>query len=1081
MGVIIASLKNPYMVATIVFTIMVLGIVAMVTIPIDILPAMNVKAIRTMAFNQGMGAEMIDKTMTGTVARYQSSALAAQRVLARSTNGVCMVTTFFQDGSDLGTDMAQSSALANSSLARLPPNTLQPISIPFNPTATQPLLIIGVTSGSLSETKLKDLTIASIRAQIGAVTGAQAMGTFGGKDRAVMVYVDKRRLEARGLSQLDVVQSLSQNNFLLALGAAKFGDNEVQLDSNALARPITDLNEFPLRLDPTNTVYLRDVGRAEDSFNVQTSMVRIAGQRTVYTPVFAQTGASSVSVVNGVRAALPTIMDNIKSETGYDVELHPVMDQTFYVRESLESLIHEGVIGAGLVSLMILLFLGNFRMTLIACLSIPLAVLGAITGLWLTGNTLNIMSLSGLALAIGPLVDDAVVELENNHRHYEMGKSRIRAAIDGAREVILPVVVATSTTILVLSPIALMPGLNGQLFRPLALSVTFAMLTSFGLSRTFVPMLCARFLPDAHVPTVGHELVAAPRLSIFGRIHHRFEAMLVGVNRFYERLLAITLRFRLLVLLAVLALFAASLLQTRWIGQEFFPPSDAGQLVIYARAPSGTNIEANERRIVQLEAFIKEQIPPHDLQLLISEIGVDTDYSAAYTVNAATWDATLRVQLSAERTRSAQDYAALLRRLLHDDPRYADMRFSFNTGGMIQSTLDFGAPSPIDVRVSGGTDLEAYTVAQAVRDRLATVAGACDVRVDQRLDAPQKIIEVDRQKAASLGLSEYDVVTQVVAAMNSSQAVKRIIWIDQKSGQQYWVAVQYPQDRDIRIGDMLDIVATAAGSTGPVKLSSLVHVREGSVPVQIDHDQFARVYNVLVNIDNRDVGSVVGDIQRELERMQQEKLIPERVRVRVTGEYSSMVDSFRTLSLGLALASLFVYFLLVALFRTFLGPFIIMFTVPMGLIGVLTTLHLTGTTLNVESGMGVIFLVGIAVSNGVLLVDFANHRRKEGRSVHEAITEAAGTRFRPIVMTFLATFLDLLPMALGSSLKSSTVPLARAVVGGMLTSTVLTLFVVPMLYTLLLRDRPIRDLDAEVEEEMNRPFKPVEPLPHPSA
>jgi multidrug efflux pump subunit AcrB len=630
--------------------------------------------------------------------------------------------------------------------------------------------------------------------------------------------------------------------------------------------------------------------------------------------------------------------------------------------------------------------------------------------------------------------------------------------------------VATSTTIIVLSPVALMPGLNGQLFRPLALAVTFAMLTSFCLSRTFVPMLCAHFLPDAH--RLGAAPVR-PRRTVFTRAHEGIEAVLSRLNRSYEWLLAVALRFRLLVLVAVLLLFAASLLQLANIGQEFFPASDAGQLVIYTRAPSGTNIEANERRIIGLEEFLKKHIPESDLQLIISEIGVDTDFSAAYTANAATWDATVRVQFKEERTRTAQDYAKLLRRLLQQDPDYADMRFCFNTGGMIQSTLNFGALTPIDVRVSGGNDTEAYTTAQAIRDRLSRIPGTADTYVLQRNDAPQKVIEVDRQRAAIVGLSETDIVNQVTAAVNSSQYVKRIIWIDRRTGQQYWIAVQYPQDSSRTLADMLDIVATGANSSTPVKLSSLIRITENAVPVESNHEEFSRVYNVLMNIEDRDVGGVVRDVQRELAAMRAEKLIPDPIRFEVAGEYTNMLEAFKTIGLGLLLATIFVYFLLVGLFRSFRGPLIIMVTVPMGLIGVLTILNLTGTTLNVESGMGVIFLVGIAVSNGVLLVDFANRRRLEGLSVRDAIESAAATRFRPILMTFLATFLDLTPMALGSSLADSTVPLARAVVGGMLTSTTLTLFVVPVLYSLLLRDGPIQNLDAEVEEEMTRPFTPI--------
>lgn len=1083
MWIIVASLKNPYLVATLVFTLLVVGLLAATSIPVDILPDVQVDAVRVLVFNTGMPAETVEKTMTGTLARYQGYSLATQRVTSRSVNGVSQVTTYYQPGSDYGTNMAQSVAQATTALAHLPPNTLQPACFPFNPTATEPLLIVGVTSPDMGEAKLKDLTVANIRARLGSVPGAQALGTFGGKDRAVMVYVDPRKLEARSLSQLDIVNALQQGNLLLAQGVAKFGPYEFQLDSNALVRPVADLNDFPIHTRAGNAVYLRDIGRAEDSFYIQTSLVRIDGRRTVYTPVFSRGGFSSISIVDGIREVIPDIQDSIKSDYGATVHLHPVMDQTFYVRKSLESLAHEGIVGVGLVSLMILLFLGNGRMTLIACMSMPLAVLGSITGLWLTGNTLNIMSLSGLALAVGPLVDDAVVELENNQRNYNLGKSRIKAALDGCSEVMIPVLVATSTTILVLTPVALMPGINGQLFRPLALAVAFAMISSFLLSRTFVPMLCARFLPDEHKgnttgqPGPFREEQAADRDETappgwFARFHHGLERRLDQLTEGYRRLLEAALRHRLLLLASVFVAFLASLTQLAWIGQEFFPVTDGGQLVLYVRAPSGTNIETTEKRIAEVEDFLREHIAPGDLQLIISELGVDTDYSSAYTQNAATWDTTIRIQLTPEHAESAQAYARKLRRLLREEPRFVDLRFAFNTGGMVQATLDFGEPTPISVRIRGGNDADAYQAARLLRDRIADIAGAADVHIKQRVDAPQRIIEVDRQKAAQVGLSEYDVITQVTAALNSSSYVKRNIWIDRMNGQQYWVAVQYPQDPGMNLSDVLNIVATNTQDDRPVVLSSLVRIREGSTAVEIDHDMFTRVYDILVNTEDRDLGSVVGDIHRAVATLRSEHAIPEELRISVEGEYTNMLTSFKTLGAGLALATVFVYLLLVGLFRSFLGPFIIMFTVPMGLIGVLTMLHLTGTTLNVESGMGIIFLVGIAVSNGVLLVDFANHRRRAGLSVHEAIVSAAATRFRPILMTFLATFLDLTPMALGSVVEDATVPLARAVVGGMMTSTALTLFVVPALYSLLVREQAGPDLDAEVEAELHRPFLP---------
>jgi multidrug efflux pump subunit AcrB len=1067
MWIIKLSLKNPYVVATVVAVLVLGGLLALAAIPVDILPVLRANAVEVLTYYQGMPAESVERTMTTTVERYVHYGVGVERVESKSTFGVSQCTVYFQPGVDYGSALAQTNAQANASLARLPPGVLPPSTFPFDPTGTMPLCIVSVTGKGLGEARLKDLTKYDIRARLQSVPGSEARGTFGGKDRAIMVYLDPNKLEARGLAPNDVVNALARGNLLQSPGVAKFGGLEFQLDTNSLVRSVRELDDFPIRPGPNNAVFLRNVGRAEDANTIQTSFVRIDGQRTVYQPINRILGASSLSVVDGVRDKLAPTVDAVKSAYGEDVELKVVMDQSFYVREAIHALVSEGVVGAVLVALMILVFLGNWRMTLIASLSIPLAILGAVTGLSLFGQTLNIMTLAGLSLAIGPLVDDAVVELENNHRNYRMGKSRLKAAIDGCSEVLVPVLVATATTVIVLVPIALMPGLNGQLFRPLTLAVAFAMMTSFLLSRTFVPMMCAKFLPDDHRGVAGQGSGVRRHSGLFQRLHERFDNGLIGVTNRYRSLLLVALRHRWTVLAAVALVFAGSLTLLRDIGREFFPASDAGQITIYFRAPSGTNLEATERRVVEFEQFLREQVPAGDLGTVIAEVGLFPDYTAAYTANSATWDATFRVQLTEGRSRSAQETAAALRQAVEREPRFNDLRLVFNTGGLIQSALDAGAICPIDVQVKGGTRDEAMAAARAIRDRLARVPGTADVHVRQRDDAPQRLIEVDRPKAAEVGLSEADVIAQVTAAMNSSQYIKRNFFFDRKSGTQYWISVQYPEDPNMRLEDVLNVDATGVDPSRTVRLNSLVRIRPDSVPVEVNHEEFVRVIDVMANTEGRDLGSVAADVRQALDELRDGNQLPESVRVEVRGQYGRMQEAFGRLGSGLALAALFVYFLLVGLFRSFRGPLVIMMTVPLGLVGVLTTLYLTNTTLNVQSGMGMIFLVGIAVNNGVLLVDFANGRRRKGESVREAIVSAATLRFRPILMTFLATFLDLLPMAIGFGRGSeANVPLGRAVVGGLLASTLLTLFVVPIVYSLLMRDVPDNQdaIDREVDE-----------------
>jgi multidrug efflux pump subunit AcrB len=1138
MWLIKASLKNPYMVASLCLTILALGILAIIRIPVDILPVFKAPAVQVITYYQGMPASSIEKTITNRIERWVNQAPGAAEVKSKSVVGVSTVKVFFRDDIDPNAALTMTNSLALGTLPTLPPNTLPPVVLPFDPTATIPLGVLTVQNPTLDEAHVKDIARIDVRNMLGAVPGCVAPVVVGGKDRTVIVYLRPKDLQARNLSPLDVVEALRQGNQMVTPGTAYFGDNQVLLDTNLMVTDVRELNDFPIRIKPRDSVYLRDVGEARDSYSIQTSRVRIDGQREVFVPIYRQQGASSLAVANGVKDHIQYMEERLPPGT----KLEFVMDQSLYVKEAIMSLIHEGVIGACLVSVMILIFLGNWRMTLIASMSIPLAILGAIVGLYTTGNTINAMTLGGLALAIGPLVDDAIVELENNHRNYHMGKSRARAALDGCAEVMIPVLVATCTTNIVLAPVALMPGMGGFLFKPLALAVTFAMVTSFVLSRTFVPMMCAKFLPDEHrhaAPEQGVSRNADKHQSFFGKVHGRIERFLDGLRDRYAALLGLALRYRLLVLGCVLGLFIGALFLTLGIGREFFPQSDAGQITIFLRTPSSTRLDAAEGRLAQFEQFLLDNIPAPEREMIVTELGLDPDWSAAYSANSGQQDAIVRVQLSDKRSLSAQEYAVKLRHHFEADSRFADLRISFDTGGMVSTALNLGASSPIDLEVQGSPPEAAFNLAKEIGNKIRNVSGTADVRVLQRRDAPYLIIDVDRQKAADQGLAANDVIEQVVAAMNSSVSINRNFWIDMKSGNQYFVAVQYPESGpETRVEDILNVLATSHEQHTGVTLGSLVTLRRTTGSVEINHVSLYRTYNVLVNTEGRDIGSVAGDISHRLSSFQEEswekalsdaqagvlaagknpdlvaktdahfqelrkeyadarkedspgfvagllhKLknqendvrFPGGLRVQLKGEYARMNESTFNLSVGLVLASLIVYLLQVALFRSWVGPFIIMFTVPLGLIGVLAMLFLTHTTLNVQSQMGVIFLVGIAVNNGVLLVDFANKQRQAGSTIREAIVSAARIRFRPIVMTFLATSLDLIPMAIGLGRGSeATIPLARAVVGGLLTSTALTLFVLPIMYTLLLKDplEPELDLDAELSDQRTVPGVPA--------
>lgn len=1069
MWLIRTSVRNPYLVAALVLMLAIVGVLCLVRIPIDILPVFKAPSVQVLTYYPGMPAQSIEKTITNRIERWVNQAPGARLVESRSVPGVSVVKVHFRDDIDPNEALTLVNSLALGALPNLPPNTLPPVAMPFDATGTLPVGILTVTNLAMDDARQKDLARIDVRNMLGAVPGCIAPVVVGGQDRAVMIYLDPARMEARNFAPMDVVAALRRGNLMVTPGTAYFGDEQLLLDSNAMVEQPGDLNEIPITLGPASSILVRDIGLAQDAATIQTSRVRIDGRNEVFVPVYRQRGSSSLRVVDGVRDHIPEMESRLPEGT----RLALVMDQTEAVRGALSSLVFEGLLGAALVSVMILLFLGDWRMTFIATLSLPLSILGCIVGLFATGNTINAMTLGGMALAIGPLVDEAIVELENNHRNYHMGKSRIRAAIDGCAQVMVPVLVAACTTFIVLAPLALLPGMGGFLFRPLTLAVGFAMFTSFLLSRTFVPMMCATFLPDDHRPSprTAHEGAFRHRApSVIARASALFQCGIVDrIAGVYARTLAWALTHRGVAIFGVAVLFAGSLLLLPRIGREFFPQVDAGQIVIRVRAPSNLRLDASERRIIEVEDFIQDVIPAAERGMIVSELGLNPDWSAAYTTNSGQQDALLRLQLTAKRSRSAQEWAMELRHRLAAEESFADLRFDFDTGGMISTALNLGASSPIDVEIEGGTATQSLEVARSLRDKIVPITGAADVRVQQRADAPYLVLDVDRIKAAEFGLAVEDVVQQVVVAMNSSVSVNRNFWIDARSGNQYFVGVQFPEDVDRTLDDVLALPVKGPAQAVGINLGSVVTPRRSEGAVEINHSGLRRVSNILVNIEGRDLATVARDVESVL----QETSLPSGMRVNLKGEYGRMNESFTQLALGLGLAAVLVYLLQVTLFRSWVGPGVIMLTVPLGFIGVIWMLFLTGTRLNVQSLMGTIFLVGVAVNNGVLLVDFANTRRLAGADATEAIREAAATRFKPILMTFLATVLALTPMAIGIGRgHEANIPLARAVVGGMMSSTLLTLFLVPVMYTLLVRRlHPMIDLDAELAAPLSTAAK----------
>ena len=1015
--------------------IAVLGIVALISIPVDILPSFNTPAVQVLTYFQGMPAASVERTITNRLERWVNQAPGMDRIESRSLTGISIIRATFRDGTDPNTALTMANSLALSTLPTLPPNTLPPVVLPFDPTATIPLGIMVVRNQTMDESQIKDLARIELRNRLGGLPGVVAPVVVGGKDRTIMVYLDRNRMVARNLAPTDIIKGLQDGNLVSSPGNAYFGKKQIALEIDSMVEKVEELNQLPIRVPGGSVISLGDLANAEDTSFIQTSRVRVDGDQQVYVPIYRQGGSSSLAVASNVRNSLETIQNSLPEGT----TLEWVMDQSEGIRKAIISLIEEGILGAILVAIMIFIFLGSLGMTAIALLVLPLAVLFTILGLYVTGNTINAMTLGGLFLAIGPLVDNVIVVLENTQRHHGLGKNARSAAVSGVSELVLPVLVSTLAMMVVLAPVAFTPGVAGFLYKPLAIAVSFALVGTLFLCWTLVPMLATRWIKPANQNLTEK--------SFFGKAHHAIEHMLDNLTFNYLYLLKIAQKFRWIILPGILILSLLSLVLLPSIGKEFFPATDTGQINILVQAPSDSRLDGTEERIAAVEKLVRQIIPKNDLRLLVSEIGLTTDWSAAYTENSGQMDCVVRIQLEDKKTRKTVEYVRDIRNAIQEDALFADLKVSFNSGGIISAALNQGASSPIEVAILGGKLSDAMDAAQTLEKQIREIPGAVDVRLQQRNDLPVLKIHILKQKAAEAGLTPKDIAQQVVAAMNSSASIQKNFWIDAKSGNQYFVAVQYPENPDRTIEEILSIPVTGGTTSKPIFLGSLIELDKGQNPVEIQHLQLARKISVLVNVDGRDLGAVASEIQPLVEKLKTER----KLNISLVGEYGRMIETFRSLGLGFILALVFVYLLMVPLMQSFLTPMVILVGIIPGFAGVLVTLFVTNTPINIQSIMGLVFLTGIVVSQGVLVVDCANKLKSENGLVgFERASKAGSLRFRAILMTFLATSLDLLPLALGLSPGTETLmPLARAVIGGLITATALSLFMVPVLLAMI--------------------------------
>ncbi len=1041
------SIRNPYFIVVVCLIVAVVGITSLVRMPVDLFPTINIPEVVVATFYSGMPPEEIETEITGRFERFFTLGSGIEHMESRSLPGVSIIKVFFQPGTNSDSDVNEISNLAMADLRRLPPGTLPPVVEKFD-ASSLPVCLITLKGKGLSETELRDLGQFQVRNQLATVPGASVPPPFGGKYRQIMVYVDPEKLQAYQLSPMDVVRAVDNANLILPAGDAKIGPYDYNIYSNSQFRDVKAINTLPLKTVGQSTVTVADVGHAEDGHQIQTNVVRVDGQHSVYLPVLKQGGdTNTIQVVDGVRKVLARLTDIPK-----ELEPRLVFDQSLFVKSAIDTLLHEGGVGLILTALMVLVFLGSLRATVAVFLSIPLSALTAIIALYFGGSSINSMILAGLALVFSRLIDNAVIVLENIFRHLELGEKPEVAAEKGGQEVAMAVLAATLTSAVVFFPVTFLYGVSRFLFSALALAVVLALFASYVIAMTVVPLFCARYIKaPAHGHTTDAPAGEQPaeehgmrRASWGDRFNDWFAAHFNRLLEFYEAHVRNALSRPKAVGGGILAACALSLLLFPLIGQAFFPRTDAGQFVINVKTPSGTRVEITDQEVARVENLIRQVVPPKDLHLIVSNVGVIPGFSSIYTSNAGPHTATVQVALNEDHKVSSFQYMDEVRQKIQAN--LPELTTYFQSGGIVDAVLNQGLPAPIDVQVSGSNLEAAYQTATQLAGQIRKSRGVSEVYVPQDIDYPSLHLDVDRMRAGELGLSQKEVVDNVITALTSNGMIAPSYWIDPKTGNDYMLTVQYPEENIQSLSDLRGIPLRSQDAKSPAFLDAVSKVSRFNAPTEIDHYQIQRVFDVYVSPSTEDLGRVATSVRGIIAKTK----LPEGVRVNVRGMVEGMEASFRSFGLGLLLSLVLLYLILVAQFRSFLDPVLILLAVPTGVMGVLFTLLLTGTTLNVMSLMGIIMMVGIVVSNSILIVEFAHRLEEDGMSVRQAIISSCRIRLRPILMTSLATVIGLIPMALKLGTGSEQyAPLARAIIGGLMVSVFLTVFLVPAAYLLL--------------------------------
>jgi multidrug efflux pump subunit AcrB len=1061
-GLVRLALRRPYTSAIAAMLIVLLGTLSVTRMIVDIFPVIDIPVVLVVWNYNGLTTEDMERRVVFISERaYSTTVNGISRIESQSIPSIGILKVYFQPGTDIGGAIAQITSVNNSILRGAPPGMQPPGVIQFN-ASNVPVVQMTLSSKTLTEQEIYDYSLNFIRIRLFTIPGLSTPGPFGGKSRQINVDLDQSKLEAKGFSANDVVNALQASNVIVPAGTARLGEREYNVQLNSSPTTVERFNALPIGVFNGAPVTLGDVGHVSDSFATQTNVVHVNGKRAVYLAILKHADASTLAVVDAARAAMP----EIQAAAPAGLELKLDFDQSVFVRAAVQNVIREAIISSILVSVLILVFLGSWRNTVIVSASIPLSIFAGLVGLFLTGNSINLMTLGGLALAIGLLVDNATVTIENIHRNQSLGKPLTVAILDGSAEVIQPLTVATLAICIVFFPVVLLFGVARFLFIPLAVTVVFCMLASYALSFSVVPSF-ARLLLASEPAHHG------PQRGFFGAFDR-------GFGRFrdaYGRLLEGTLRHRVFVLICAGLLLVVSGGLSSVIGLDFFPTADVGLIKLHFRAPPGTRIERTEQLVLQVEDSIRKIIPANEMDTINDTIGVPSAFNLAFVPsdNVGSMDAEILISLKPDHHPSI-DYIRAIRARLPDE--FPGSIFYFQTADIVSQVMNFGLSAPIDVQVQDVNFVRATALGRQLLERMRKIPGVADPHLVQVLNYPTLQVDVDRLRAAKLNIVQRDVANNVLTSLSSSVLVAPNFFLNPQNNVNYSVAVQTPIEQLNTVSDLMHTPVSRPDSSpissSPTTLPAASVMRLGDIAriypksslESVNHYTVQREIDIAANVDGRDLGATAGDIQKVIGEIS--KGLPITTKILILGQNDVMQSSFRSLALGMVLAVILVYALLVVLFQSWVDPFIIMMAVPGALIGILWMLALTHTTINVESLMGAIMSIGISVSNSILVVSFANdlRAREEVGPLH-AVIEAGRIRLRPVLMTALAMIIGMVPMALGlGEAGEQNAPLGRAVIGGLIVATISTLFVVPIFYTLLRRKPPsLHSLDTRFATE----------------